>query len=298
MVLWQLLRLRLSRGRRALCSRSCLSIWNRVVIKHSRIFRGTVMHERLVPTSHAFSYPVTFFGFDLSELSEISRSNVAFGYNETRPINIRDRDYLHGKEVPVVEQLAEFIGPETDGQRTLLISSPRYLGRAFNPVNFHLRMDGDTLVAAVAEVNNTFGDRHVYTLTELKKTGPQTWTARKPKDFHVSPFNNMLGEYHFTFRIQDDAILLGVDLHRDDEYVLKTWIRGKTHPLTQANLIRYFFLHPFDTALNSMPRIIWQAAILHYKKRLQTFKRPTPHSPDTLIDRDQPNRGAAQVREG
>ncbi|MEM1221130.1 MAG: DUF1365 domain-containing protein [Verrucomicrobiota bacterium] len=268
------------------------------MIEHSKIFRGTVVHERLVPTGHAFSYPVTFFGFDLSELPEIARNNFTFGYNETRPVNLRDKDYLHGKEVPVVEQLEDFIGPEADGQHTLLISSPRYLGRAFNPVNFHLRMEGEILVAAVAEVNNTFGDRHVYTLTELIPAGPQTWTARKPKDFHVSPFNNMAGEYHFTFRIENNAIFLGVDLHRDGKYVLKTWIRGKTQPLTQLNLIRYFFLHPFDTALNSMPRIIWQAAILYYKKKLQTYKRPSPHSPDTLIDRDQPEREPARFRQG
>jgi DUF1365 family protein len=254
----------------------------------SQIFRGQVVHERLSPQPHAFSYPMTFFGFDLTELPQLNRQASVFGYNEARPLRINDCDYLHGKPEPILQQLDALLPPQAGGQHTLLISSPNFFGYAFNPVNFHLRMEGERLLCAVAEVNNTFGDRHVYALTELQTESAHTWTARRPKDFHVSPFNDMAGEYHFTFRIEGNEIFLGVDLHRDGACIMKTWLQGKAQPLTNRNILRYALLHPFDTALNSMPRIIWQAALLYYKKRMEVFKRPAPVSGDTLVDRDAP----------
>ncbi|TVP80697.1 MAG: DUF1365 domain-containing protein [Puniceicoccaceae bacterium] len=256
------------------------------MIGHSKIFRGEVVHERLSPRRHAFTYPMTFFGFDLDELPSIGESVGVFGYNEARPLRINDRDYLYGAKTPILQQLDELLPPQESGQRTMLISSPRYLGYAFNPVNFHLRMEGDRLLCAVAEVNNTFGDRHVYPLCDLETVGPHRWAARCPKDFHVSPFNDMTGEYHFTFRIEAEEIFLGVDLYRAGACILKTWIRGQSRPLSRGAIMQYACLHPLDTALNSMPRILWQAALLHYKKQLEVYQRPSPKSSHTLIDRD------------
>jgi hypothetical protein len=39
-----------------------------------------------------------------------------------------------------------------------------------------------------------------------------------------------------------------------------------------------------------MPRIIWQAAQLYYKKHLQIHTRPAPTSAATLVDRDDKTR--------
>lgn len=257
------------------------------MIEHSQICRGSVVHQRISPTPHAFTYPATFFAFDLAELSSLSQQASLFGYNDTRLISIHDQQYLYGKKDSIRDQLDALIPPSREGEHTLLITSPRYLGYAFNPVNFHLRMRGTQLVAVVAEVNNTFGDRHVYPLTELTQQAQHTWTATCPKDFHVSPFNNMEGDYHFTFTVTDNRFHLAVDLHRDGGCVLKTWIQGKGAPITNQSIWRYALLHPFDTALNNMPRILWQAAQLYYKKKLKLYKRPSPSSAATLIDRDQ-----------
>ena len=83
---------------------------------------------------------------------------------------------------------------------------------------------------------------------------------------------------------------MGVDLHRDGQCVLKTWLTGTPRPITTAAIFKYALLHPFDTALNSMPRIIWQATQLYYKKHLQIHTRPSPASEATLIDRDEKTR--------
>lgn len=256
------------------------------MIRHSHIYRGKVTHERMGPVEHAFTYPMTFFGFDLSELSMIHTTSSLFGYNRSRPLQIRDRDFLRGHERSIEDQLEEFLPPAQENEQTFLISSPRYFGYAFNPVNFYLRLRKGVLTAALAEVNNTFGDRHIYPLPNLTQKSPHFWTARCPKDFHVSPFNNMAGEYHFGFRIEDEEIFLGVDLYRDGACVMKTWIQGKGTELSNASVLKYALLHPFDTALNSMPRIVWQAARLYYQKKMDVYKRPSPESKHTLINRD------------
>ena len=256
----------------------------------SSICRGTVTHERLHPVSHAFTYPSTFFAFDLSELDQIAAQVPIFSHNASNLLSLSDQDYLYGAAADIAQQLDKLIAPENDGERTLLISSPRYFSYAFNPVNFHLRVAKDQLLGVVAEVNNTFGDRHVYPLKKLTRTASDTWTAQCPKAFHVSPFNNMEGDYHFTFKISNEHLFLGVDLYRENQCVLRTWLEGKAKPVTTTAIFKYALLHPFDTALNSMPRIIWQAAVLHYKKHLHVYTRPTPTSEDTLIDRDTKNK--------
>ena len=229
---------------------------------------------------------MSFFGFDLAELKHINAQASIFGYNEARPLRLNDSDYLHGSCEPIIEQLDRLLPVIELGQSTILVSSPRYFGYAFNPVNFHLRMEGKQLLCAVAEVNNTFGDRHVYMLKELEQIDDKTWSARCMKDFHVSPFNDMSGEYRFTFSIEENNIFLGIDLYKDGACVMKTYIQGQGQSLTNGSIFRYALLHPFDTALNSMPRIVWQAALLYYKKKMMVFKRPSPRSSDTLIDRD------------
>lgn len=263
----------------------------------SRIHRGEVTHRRIGPVEHAFRYPVTFFAFDLDELDALPRLCPLFGRNG-RPavLTLRDWDYLRGERRPLLRQLEAFLPPAATDERTVLVTSPRLFGYAFNPVNFFLRLRGDELTAALAEVNNTFGDRHVYPLPS-PQAGPHahTWTARLPKEFHVSPFNNMAGEYHFHFQVRQDRLFLGVDLHRDGACVMKTWMRGRGHPLSGARILRHALLRPFDTALNSFPRIVWQAALLHYRKRLPVFRRPRPGSRNTLVDRDQPTRGRSEV---
>lgn len=248
-----------------------------------------MVHERLGPVPHTFAYPTTFFAFNLDELEHIQQQASLFTYNRTGLLSLRDSDYLYGHKIPIREQLNGLIPSASSGETTFLITSPRYLGYAFNPVNFHLRIGRDgQLKHVVAEVNNTFGDRHVYPLPSLTQSAPHTWTARCAKRFHVSPFNNMEGDYHFTFKLDEEGLFMGVDLHRDSACVIKTYQHGKRRTLSNRAIWKYALLNPFDTALNSMPRILWQAGQLYYRKKLQIHNRPTPKSAATLINRDQP----------
>lgn len=255
----------------------------------SRIARGSVYHKRFGPVEHAFTYPFTFFAFDLEELPRLSEASALFNYNHTGPLSIHDRDFLHRKNLPISNQLNACLPPEGPKERTVLIGSPRYFGYAFNPVNFYLRMQEDKLLTAVVEVNNTFGDTHIYPLTNLRPdTKPHTWVASCAKNFHVSPFNDLNGEYRFTFRIDPESIFLGVDLYKKGQCLMQTYQTGKMSELKTSTIFRYALFYPFDTAFNSLPRITWQAAKLYFSKQLEVYRRPKPDSKNTLVDRDHP----------
>ena len=116
------------------------------MVLNSQIFRGVVVHERFSPKSHKFGYSISFFGFDLAELKQINAQASIFGYNEAKPLRLNDSDYSHGSSEPIVEQLDRFLPVKEFGQSTILVSSPKYFGYAFNPVNFHLRMEGERLL--------------------------------------------------------------------------------------------------------------------------------------------------------
>jgi DUF1365 family protein len=255
------------------------------MISDHAIYRGKILHERLLPKKHRFEYPFSFFHFEIKKLKSLSNQHNFFGYNQKRLLEIRDNDYLHSKAKPIFIALEEFFGTEASNERTLLVSSPRYLGAAFNPVNFYFRIDQtDAITKALVEVNNTFGDRHIYPICNLQKESDGTYSGKTSKAFHVSPFNSMDGHYRFQFKLSEHSIFLGIDLYKSDQCIMQTYMSGRSHTLNTKNLIKYTLLHPFDTALNAFPRILIQATILYLKKKLTLFQRPKPTSPNTLID--------------
>ena len=80
---------------------------------------------------------------------------------------------------------------DADGE-VWLHTYPRVLGYVFKPVSFWYchRADG-SLAAVVAEVNNTFGERHCYLLAGPDSASAANCAARKV--FHVSPFCQRAG---------------------------------------------------------------------------------------------------------
>ena len=251
----------------------------------SRIYEGEVMHARLEPARHVFRYPALFFAFDLDELEQLNGVSALLGYNRRRVVSLWDRDYLHGAggiRERVRRVLAEK-GLDQGVARIELITSARYLGHAFNPVSFYHAYGADgQLRAVVAEVNNTFGDRHVYVLDQ--PSPPRTgFVARyeTAKQMHVSPFNDLRGDYTFDFSAAEPHLDIRIDLHRDGREIIKTRLHGEAKPLTAANLRRVLLRHPLNVLL-TLPRIHIQAGHLYFRRHLRIFGRPTPRSDHTM----------------
>ena len=253
---------------------------------NSRIYIGETRYARHAPVEHAFRYPLYWLGLDLDELEELQKEIPAFGYNRRRRLSIFDTDYLDGESGGLKNRFVAWLkkqGVSAPIDKVELVTVPRLFGSVFNPVSFYYgyRPDGG-LECVVAEVNNTFGERHHYILHPLEP-GPDGFVARAahPKQFHVSPFNDMKGEYEFLFADMRQKLDIHVTLNRDGRKHLWVGMSGEAQPMTRENLaqaMRRFPLAPWLTK----PRMLWQAAKLHYGKRLPVFHKPAPSSPLTL----------------
>ncbi len=135
-----------------------------------------------------------------------------------------------------------------------------------------LQLPDGSLAAVVAEVNNTFGERHVYLLAGPDLAWGTETTARKV--FHVSPFCSVDGDYRFRFERREAHALARVDLHDADGPLLQTSVGGALVPMTAAAVRRAVFGMPFMT-LGVVGRIHWQALRL-WVKRVPFFRKPEP----------------------
>lgn len=243
---------------------------------NSRIYSGTIMHARHHPTQHRFEYPLLFYAIDIDELPELSQTVKGFGTGPGSPINLRSTDYLNGSG-SFRQQLAAHL-PNPQPHRIVLITVARFLTPVFNPVSFYYALDNTgTTQNILVEVNNTFNQRHLY----LIPGGPSyPVKGRIQKEFHVSPFNDMTGDYHGIFSEPADSLQIRIQLMHNHRCTLDTLLQGTGEPLSTASLWRHLAHHPFNAAA-TLPRIYWQAAQLHWKRKLPIHKTPPPSHPNT-----------------
>jgi DUF1365 family protein len=227
---------------------------------------GRTFHGRHGPIRNRFSYGIDYV---LVEPEAEESGPRLFSRNRANLTALHDVD--HGgkrgagkganwvREVLAVQGLAHLV---EDGGRILLLAQPRVLGHVFNPVAFWLIEDGEKrLRAVIAEVNNTFGDRHSY-LCHRPDLGPITsedWLTAQ-KIFHVSPFQKVRGIYSFRFDISDERIGITIDYRSGEEGVLAT-LSGRRQPLTNRSILRACLRRPFGSR-RVLALIYWQAALL------------------------------------
>ena len=241
-----------------------------------RILKGAVYHNRLSPKSHRFQYPAFFVAVDVDGLNALPATSSWFGYNTSRLFAIRDADYLNTPELPLPQAIRRYL-PQPDITRILLVTTPRVLGYVFNPVSFYLGYNADNhIVGAVAEVNNTFKERHVYVLDQPEADADGYFHFRTRKAFHVSPFNDRKGDYHFRLCDQEGRLEVHIDIERDGQCVFQSGLVGReSAPITNRSILKTLLNFPFQTLL-TVPRIHFQAVHLYFRKKMQYFPKPAP----------------------
>jgi hypothetical protein len=165
---------------------------------------------------------------------------------------------------------------EADGE-IVLVTIPRILGFAFNPVSFWLSFDrASRLRTVVAEVNNTFGERHFYVCRhrDHRPITPHDRIAAE-KVFHVSPFMKVEGHYVFTFCYDASAFRARIDLYDGQGLILATSMAGQRRPLTAARLVLASFANPM-VMLKVLGLIHYQALKLWAKGVAVVRKPPAP----------------------
>ena len=242
---------------------------------------GQVRHARLKPKRHAFAYPTYFLMLPLRQLQR-EGTKAELAVNRRGALSFFDVDHGDGRAPAQGGALAWFTEllhqegvNDADGE-IWLQTFPRVWGYTFKPVSFWYahRTDG-SLAAIMAEVHNTFGERHCY-LLDAPRYG-QTLTARKV--FHVSPFCAIEGHYRFRFMRAlhqgQERIVARVEHDDDAGPLIETSWSGVLQPATAAALRLALWRFPLMT-FGVVARIHWHALQLWLKRVPFWHKPPLP----------------------
>ncbi len=232
-------------------------------------------HGRRGPTKNAFRSSIDYVLMDAE--AEV-KTPALFSRNRGNLMSLKDSD--HGGPPKngvgaawVHDVLAQYQITDTD--RIELLAQPRVLGHVFNPVSFWLCYDKDnSLRTVIAEVTNTFGDRHSYLCRhEDGRAITKDATISAQKLMHVSPFQPIEGGYTFRFDIQPDSIGIWIDYSRGNGGLIAT-LTGPRKPITNGAIIRAALRRPFGSR-RVLALIHWQALKLWFKGA--TFRsQPAP----------------------
>jgi DUF1365 family protein len=186
------------------------------------LYAAEVGHSRHSPLRNEFRYRSAYWLVDLDHLP--SRRGLARWCAQVRSEDHMDLRRVLGEHGIVAA-------------RILMLTGARSFGYAFDPLSVFWCYDGgETLCAVVAEVHNTYGDRHAY-LLERDATGE----ARVPKAMFVSPFNRVDGSYRIRVSQPGATVDVSVRLERPGEEPFVATLRARRQPFTAMAVTRTAF---------------------------------------------------------
>ncbi len=259
-------------------------------VSGARLGRGQVLHVRHAPREHRFRYATWFWLLPMRQLRRDAWRGVR--RNRWGPTAFVDTDHGDGGADALgwCEALLDREGRHDVDGEIWLQTYPRVWGYAFKPVSFWFCLDREaSLRVVIAEVNSTFGERHVYLLDAATGWGRELVAA---KAMHVSPFNPVSGEYRFRFFWRpagDDAsrraqvnprgdgnerLVSRIELWDGGQQVMTTALSGQLQPLTRRHSFDALLCSPWMT-LGVIMRIHWQALQLWWR-RVPWFRQPAP----------------------
>jgi DUF1365 family protein len=254
------------------------------------LYFGDVMHARLKPMGHRFTYRVMSLLIDLDRLDDADRTSRLFGVNRAALYSFHEKD--HGERDgsslrAYAQRCAAAHGIDLTGGRVELLCYPRLLGYTFNPLSVYFCHHADgTLALIIYEVRNTFGDIHSYVLPIAD--GEQTDAGiRQVQDklFYVSPFIEKAMRYHFRVSPPADEVKLRI-LETDSEGpLLAATFHGRRTALTSRALLRSFVGLPLVT-FKIMAAIHWEALRL-WIKGARLVPRPKAPAANTGLASEQ-----------
>lgn len=264
----------------------------------SALYAGRVWHRRTKPRRHHLAYSMFWLLLDLDEIDLLDRKLRFFSRGRFNLFSFREGDHGDGGSQPLRAQIEGHLdraGLSAGSATIRIMTMPRLLGYAFNPLSLFLCYDRDgALVAVLYEVNNTFGQRHAY----LIPAGPPVQGVirqRAEKAFYVSPFLDMDMTYDFGLEPPGERMGLSIQCRQAGEPVLAAAFSGTRTELDDGALIRAFFAFPAMT-LKVMAGIHLEALKL-WAKRIGLRRRPPAPAQFVSLGHELPGRRAGNLRE-
>ncbi|XP_022886167.1 uncharacterized protein LOC111402234 [Olea europaea var. sylvestris] len=221
------------------------------------LYQGTVWHERRLPVHHSFRYNVRYAFIDLDR----ARRHVP-------------SDHLSGEEARRAA--------ETNGT-VFLLTIPPSVGYEQNPLSVYYCYDVEgstqTLKKCIAEVTNTpWGERVLFSFN------PTSDLVAKP--LHVSPFMDMLGNWHMQTNDPGDNLRVVISVQHPElgNYFTASLTAKRVTSLKAGDHAQFFWLMPHKVAL----WIYWNALKLWWKNVLfiQHPRYQTPMYREETLLRD------------
>ena len=154
------------------------------------------------------------------------------------------------------------------GDRLFAIASSRTNGYVFNPLSVYWCIKSDGSIRwAILEIHNTYGDRHAHLLHPDEKGNSVVG-----KEFYVSPFFTIDGEYKTRTYFDEKSVVLSVNLYQNSAQVFSASFTGELLEASIKNRLAAYMRTPFST-LQAMARIRAHGIWL-WLRRLPVVTRP------------------------
>ena len=192
------------------------------------IYRTTITHSRRATVHHSFEYRSYSWYVDVDDLPRLpwwlrpfARFRAEDHFADPPHGSLRDRlsTFFADRDLAVPE-----------GRITALLQA-RVFGYVFNPLSVFWCHDRDgQLSHVIAEVHNTYGERHAYLLP------PADLPVVTAKEFYVSPFFQVDGYYLVQAPRPGSEVDITVALHRDERPAFTARLHGQRHPATNKQV--------------------------------------------------------------
>ncbi|MEU6540337.1 DUF1365 domain-containing protein [Streptomyces sp. NPDC047000] len=236
-------------------------------VRTPALYPCAITHVRTAPVRHTVRHRTYLWLIDPDHPPRLPRA--------LRPLARFDpRDHFTGDAPTLRAGLDAFLaghGVDLAGGPVAMLTHARVLGHVFNPLTLYwCHGPGGDLRCVVAEVHNTYGQRHGY----LLHPGADG-TAHTDKTFHVSPFYPVDGRYRMRLPPPDRSLNLTVRLERPDGRPFTATVRGVRRDATARTLLGLALRHPWSTA--AVSAAIRLHGIRLYLRGLPV--QPRPHDP-------------------
>jgi uncharacterized protein len=208
------------------------------------LYRATITHLRREPKAHRFSHRSFLWLVDLGSPPVLPWL--------LRPLGRFDRrDHLDIRALLADNGIT--------AERVVMLAALRSFGYVFNPLSVYwcYGPNGE-LVAKVAEVHNTYGQRHAYIM-------PPVATARVEKELEVSPFHPAKGIYRMRISDPGPRLVVAVSFRPSGGEPFTATMTAQRLKASPLQLIALLAQHPWPT-LRVSALIRWEALRLLVKR--------------------------------